>query len=382
VKVGIFSDLFYPYLAGGGENRYYHLAKHLVAGGDDVLVVTSKLLRSSTCETLLSGRLRIHRIGLLPHPTTRRSILSLPGYALCSVLHARLVEECDILDLNTYASAIAGKVASVLKKKPSIVTVHDLFAGQWSSEHNLIVSMLGNMSERLIASINSRGYFITVSESTKRKMIRELKVDPERIFVVPNGVDFERMRTLAKGVPKEFNRIVYLGRLIRYKKVDQVLQVVRKLRSLGLDVKADIIGDGPQRERLESLAQDIGVSEHVKFWGFLRPDDVARIMSSASVFVNPSLFEGFGMSVLEAMAFGTPVAAYDLEAYREYAKDGANCLLASPRDLDCFTNNVRNLIVSPAIARNMSRNGIETARRYDWSRIAEKVRAIYRKVIA
>lgn len=382
MRVGIFSDVFYPYIAGGGENRYYQLAKHLVASGDEVLVVTSNLSGCSSYETLFDGKLRIHRVGFPPHPTSRRSILGIPGYFLSSVLKARLVEECDVLDLNTYASALAGKLVSRLKRKPSVVTVHDLFTGQWSSEHSLVVSMLGSTSERLIGLVNSEGPFITVSESTKRKMIHYLGLDEKSILVIPNGVDFEGIRKIARDTRRDSNRIVYVGRLIGYKKVEQVLELVLRLRRLGLDVRADIVGDGPEGVPLESLALKMGVTDSVRFWGFLkRYEDVARIVSSGTVFVNPSIFEGFGLTLLEAMAAGTPVVAYDLEAYREYARTGVNCLLAARYDFERFLENVKSLILDFDIARGVSEAGIETAKEFSWEKMAERVRHTYSSVV-
>jgi len=156
MRIGIFLDVFCPYLAGGGETRYYHLAKHLVSSGDDVRVVTSRLSGCSSQEALLNKKLQIHRVGFPPHPSTGRSIQPLPGYFLSSILHSRLIGQCDVLDLNTYGSALAGKLASFLKSRPSVITVHDLFAGQWSTVHNFATSMLGAMSEKLIGLINSR----------------------------------------------------------------------------------------------------------------------------------------------------------------------------------------------------------------------------------
>lgn len=91
MRIGIFSDAFYPYLAGGGETRYYHLARHFVSSGDDVVVVTSRLFGCSSQEALFDGKLRIHRVGFPPHPTTSRSILPVPGYFLSSILHRDLV---------------------------------------------------------------------------------------------------------------------------------------------------------------------------------------------------------------------------------------------------------------------------------------------------
>jgi alpha-1,3-rhamnosyl/mannosyltransferase len=125
----------------------------------------------------------------------------------------------------------------------------------------------------------------------------------------------------------------------------------------------------------------MGVTESVRFWGFLkRYEDVARIVSSGTVFVNPSIFEGFGLTLLEAMAAGTPVVAYDLESYREYARDGVNCLLARPYDFEEFTDNVKRIIVDETVANGISRMGIETASQFGWAKMAQRMRDIYLSV--
>jgi glycosyltransferase involved in cell wall biosynthesis len=199
--------------------------------------------------------------------------------------------------------------------------------------------------------------------------------------VIPNGVDFDGIRKIALGTRRGSNRIVYVGRLVGYKKVEQVLELVLRLRRLGLNVGADIVGDGPERVPLESLASKMGVTESVRFWGFLkRYEDVARIVSSGTVFVNPSIFEGFGLTLLEAMAAGTPVVAYGLESYREYARDGVNCLLARPYDFEEFTDNVKRIIVDETVANGISRMGIETASQLGWAKMAQRMRDIYLSV--
>lgn len=381
MKVGLFSDLFYPYLLGGGENRYYQLARHLVASGDEVVVITSNLSGCPSHETLFDGKLHIHRLGFPPHPVTRRSILTIPGYFLSSVLNPRLVEECDILDLNTYASALAGKVVSGMKKKPFVVTVHDLFTGEWSSlKRNLVISIVGTLSEKLISL--GPHTFIATSQATKAKMICRLGIEEKNINIISNAIQFELIRKLAQSIRKDSNRIVYVGRLVEYKGVEQILQIVLRLREQGLNVGADIVGDGSDRGRLVSLASKIGVSKFIRFWGFLKEyADVVRIMSSATVFVNPSLFEGFGMAGLEAMASGTPVVAYDLESYEEYAKNGVNCLLSTCFDFEDLLDNVKSVLLDPDIARDISERGIETAKQFSWKKMAEETRDIYSSLV-
>jgi glycosyltransferase involved in cell wall biosynthesis len=124
----------------------------------------------------------------------------------------------------------------------------------------------------------------------------------------------------------------------------------------------------------------VGVTDSVGFWGVLkRYEDVARIMSSGTVFVNPSIFEG--MTVLEAMAAGTSVVAYDLEGYRECTQNGVNCLLAPRDDFEQSFENVKSIVIHPEIARNTSEAGIETAKQFSWEKITRRLRSAYLPVV-
>jgi glycosyltransferase involved in cell wall biosynthesis len=380
MRIGIFFDVFYPYLAGGAENRSWQLARQFVSHGDEVLVVTSRLAGCPRYEALLEGKLEIYRVGFPSHPMTRRSTATLPGYAASLTLNGRLVEECDILDLNPYTGAIAGRLVSVLKKKPKVVTVHDLFIGQWSFEHDLASSILGTMAERLVGLVNSQGSFITVSAATKKRIIECLGIDADHIHVVPNGVDFEGIRKITEHIRKDTNRVVYVGRLVRHKNVEQVIKLVSELRKLGFDVKADIVGDGSEREKLEAFSSALHLSGQVRFWGFIPQKQVAKLVSLATVFVNPSFVEGFGLTLLEAMAAGTPVVAYDLEAYREYARDEQNCLLAPGYDFEQLLDRAARILSDPVTTNQISRSGIETARQFGWDKTAEKVRSVYSSI--
>jgi len=382
MRIGIFFDVFYPYLGGGAENRYWQVARQLVTHGDKVLVITSRLAGCPRFETLFDDKLEIHRVGFPSHPMTKRSRGTLPGYFASLILNARLVEECDILDLSGYAGALAGRLVSVLKKKPRVFTVHDLFIGQWSFQRNLASSILGTTADWLVGLVNSQGYFVAVSTAVKRKIIESLGIDPDHVHVVPNGVDFEGIRKITEDVRKDTNRVVYVGRLIKPKNVEQVLKLVSELRKLGFDIEADIVGDGSEREKLEAFSSTLHLSGKVKFWGLMRHEQVAKLVSSATMFVNPSFFEGFGLTLLEAMAAGTPVVAYDLEGYREYARDGQNCLLAPRYDFGQLLNRAARILSDPPTANRISRSGIETARQFDWEKTAEKVRNVYSSILS
>jgi glycosyltransferase involved in cell wall biosynthesis len=377
MRIGIFFDVFYPYLAGGAENRYWQLAKQFVAHGDKVLVVTSGLVGCPRHEALFDNKLEIYRVGFPPHPMTRRSKATLPGYVASLILNARLVEECDILDLSGYAGTLAGRVVSVLKEKPMVFTIQDPLMEQWSFQDNPVISILGTMADWLVGSANSRGFFIAVSVAAKKRIIDLFGIDADHIHVVPNGVNFEDIRKATENIRKGMNRVVYVGRLVSHKNVQQVVSLVSELRKLGFDAKADIIGDGYEREKLEAYSSALHLSGQVRFWGFIPREQVAKLVSLANVFVNPSFSEGFGLTMLEAMAAGTPVVAYDLEAYREYARDGQNCLLVPRHDFGQLLDRTVQILSDHRMANQISRNGIETARQFGWDKAAEKIRSVY-----
>jgi len=271
LRVAIFSDLFYPYLLGGGENRYFEVAKHLASRGDEVKLITTSLQGQQKCQEVSNGRIKIFRLGLPHHPITYRALLPIAGYVFSSALNHSLVQDCDLFDLNTYASALVGKFIAFSKKKPCVITFHDVFTPRWLVRHRFYLATLGTLAENALAQIHKHGHFITVSKATRDKMVRFLKIPPDRIHVIPNGVDFQNISKIAreKDSAKEDKRIIYVGRLIAYKNVDHVIHAVKKLRNRGVKVVADIVGEGVERKRLETLASSLGISQSVTFHGFI-----------------------------------------------------------------------------------------------------------------
>ena len=383
MRVVILSDVFYPYLLGGGETRYWEIAKRLVKLGDEVTVLTSALKGMPRYEEPIEG-LRIYRGGWSPHPLTHRSLLPVPGYVAWVLRSTRLLEDCDILDLNTYASAIAGLALARILGKPAVVTVHDVFSTAWLDGHNLAYGALGTLSERLIAWLNMGGVFITVSGASGRKIHLQLGVEKERIHVVPNGVDLGALKGVSTrgGVTQRPKRVIYVGRLIGYKNVHHLLHVVQKLHERGLDVVLDVVGSGAERRKLELLCRELGVHERVRFHGFLeRKEDVYRLISQADVLVNPSCFEGFSMVLLEALALGVPVVAYNLKAYEEFLVDNVNGLLVARGDVGGLSDAVEEVLTNAGLAKNLSTEGMKTAERFDWMQTTLRLRQVYEDVI-
>jgi glycosyltransferase involved in cell wall biosynthesis len=371
-------DLFYPYLLGGTENRYFALGREFARTGDEVDVLTMSLSNQPSYEELEDGRLRITRVGFKPQPFRDRSLTALLAYTFSSLFRSEPLRSCDFLDIN-WTGAIPGKLAAMRAQVPCCVTFHDVFRGTPAASQGY--GPIASLAEMTAALAQRSGRFIAVSEATKRRLHLCLGLRPDQIHVVPNGVDLADYPPQSVEKPSRktgTKSLVCVGRLAPYKNVGHAIETVKILLLRGQRVDLQIIGDGPDEARLRKLAEELGVIEHVNFLGFASERRaVIKLMSDADVLVSPSMFEGFGMVLLEGMAAGTPVVAYDLEAYRDFAVNQQNSLLVRPGRVDLLAEAVQSVLSDEQLSSSMIRSGLETARRFSWKEIARRARDVY-----
>jgi glycosyltransferase involved in cell wall biosynthesis len=137
---------------------------------------------------------------------------------------------------------------------------------------------------------------------------------------------------------------------------------------------------GDDEPRLRALAADLGVAERVRFADWVADEDLNALYSCAACFALPSLIEGFGLPVLEAMAHGTPVACSDRWSLPEVAGDAA--LLFDPDDQAAVTGALRRLLEDRELAQQLGRRGVERAREFTWERTARGTLAAYQRALS
>jgi len=268
----------------------------------------------------------------------------------------------DVIDCQEfpYFPCFSAKIRSLFKSK-LIITWHEVWGDYWC-EYLGRKGVLGRFVENMTAKLTDNN--IAVSEMTKRDLEA---VSKKKAEVITNGIDFKRLQNIRKH--NESTDIIFAGRLIKEKNVDVLIKSIKLLKDEIADVKCLIIGDGPERKKLEKSAFDFDLGENVKFLGFLeKHEEVISHMKASKVFVLPSTREGFGIVTLEANACRLPVIT--LSHKRNAAKDlignginGFTCRL-SEKDI------TENIIL--ALNKNMSKRCIDNARRYDWSLIIDK----------
>lgn len=369
MKVAIMTELFYPYLLGGGEKRYYEIAKRLSKMGYGVDVYSMSL--SGTVKYEEHEGIRIHRIGWPRHPMDHRSLKPLPFYLL-SLMGRRI--KSDIIDCNTYFPCFAGR-AKGLFGKPVVATIHDIYKGHWGeSLGNKRLDRVGNIIEKLVCEFKYRGV-ICPSNSTISLLKGNFKVNSP-VRLIPNGIDtilIDSINSQERGP----HRICYSGRLVPHKHIEDLINAVEILKEEYPDIKCSIVGDGVLRKELEDMVKTRELESHVEFTGFL-PDysGMIKVMKSSSVFVNPSTREGFGIVMLEAMRCKCSTIGYMLDAYKDFCNDN-NSILVEERNVQQLADAIRKGFSS----QSLGQSGYETAGNYDWDKIAKTTSDFYEEVV-
>jgi glycosyltransferase involved in cell wall biosynthesis len=165
--------------------------------------------------------------------------------------------------------------------------------------------------------------------------------------------------------------IVCLGRLKAYKSVDVVLRAMPEILRSHPDARLAIVGQGPERARLEQLAWSLGLAANVRFHGYLDKNVRNRMLARAWVSVCPSAFEGYGLVCVEANAWGVPVVAASVPGLRDSVRDGVTGVLVPHGDVRRLADEITGLIDDPARREAMGQAGRTWARAHDWQRGAE-----------
>ncbi len=376
VRIAYVHDAIYPFVKGGAEKRIYELSRRLASRGHDVHVFGVRWWGKNP-EMELEG-VHVHGVcgAVFLYSKGRRSIGAAVEFAQ-GVLPHLLKHEFDVIDCYQapYLHAFPAKIGALLKRTPLVVTWHEVWRGYWK-EYLGSLGIVGRAMERTIL-LGLADRVIAVSDQTRDDLI-SLGVSAEKISMVPNGIDFEEISRVPPSPEKL--EVVYLGRLIRPKNIDVLIRAAALLKREFPDLRVGIIGDGPEREKLEKLTGELNLTENVKFFGFVEDfRDVTALMKSSKVFVIPSTQEG-GASIvtLEANACGLPVIAADhpLGIDKRLILEGKTGFFVklSPENM---AEKIRLLLADDRLRSGMGADAVRFSQNYDWERIADMLEKVY-----
>lgn len=268
----------------------------------------------------------------------------------------------------------------------SVVTFHDMTFFLYPKLHTfskrVFFPWMMRMSARKAQAI------IAVSENTHRDAVRILKIAPDKIFTVQNGIGAEFRPiddpALLQACRKKYNLeqpfFLYVGTVEPRKNLPLLLRAFARLAAQGSDFSLVIVGRlGWMYEDVFRLVESLGLSGRVQFTGYVPAEDLPMVYNLAQIFVYPSLYEGFGFPPLEAMACGAPVITTASSAMRDQVGDAA--ILTPPGDEQALYEAMDQLAYNPELRRMLSVRGRSQAAQYTWQTTAQKTLQVYQWAI-
>jgi len=385
MRIAYVIDGFYPFTIGGSEKRYWELGKRL-AKKHEIYFITFKYWKnaelmefSRDSSSTFFHVYGIHRFFSRYDPKGRRRISSAVEFSI-KILPIVLREKFDIIDA-TLAPILhipSLKIAQLAKRHrfAMIYTVHEVWKDIWKEYlKNPLVSMLAEFLERIALMMPDQ--IIVPSKFVKERCI-QAGIPPEKIEIVPNGIDYKYIQHVRVENRHSEYDIVFAGRLVPYKRIDLLIKAIRFVKKEIPDVRVVIIGDGPLRKDLERLAKKLNVHSNTIFAGNIKYRNLIMKLKQSKIFVLPSTYEGFSIAVIEAMACGLPVITVSspTNAAKEHIElSGAGYILN--QDPKKLAKVIYSLLMDEKLRKNLSAKAIKYAKRFDWDILAERIEKIY-----
>jgi glycosyltransferase involved in cell wall biosynthesis len=275
----------------------------------------------------------------------------------------------------------------LLRSCPAVATIHDVIYLACPQD---LPSRVGRLYYRAMMKACARmaTRIITDSEHSKSEIASYLRADPERIDVIYPGVDpvfapvtdAEQLGAVRSrfGIDREF--ILCVGIYKLRKNHAGLLRAFQRCLAIGIHAQLVIAGPMAEGEAvLRHLAAELGVAEHVVFTGFVNDADLRALYSAARVCVCPSLYEGFGFTVLEAMACGAPVVCSRATSLPEVA--GQAALYCDPHDPDGMASQLVHVFSDDALRAALIEQGRHNLQRFNWAETARQTLAVYHQAL-
>ena len=291
-------------------------------------------------------------------------------------------ERFDLIHAHDWMTFIAASTIKHALGIPMVATFHSTERGRRGG--------LPTSFERMINDIEWLGSYeakhvIAVSNATKQELTGKLNVPKEKVNVILNGMDFERNK-IVDGVRSRFaspgERIVlFVGRLVWEKGVSNLVEAAPLILKEHPEAKLVIVGEGGMQEQLRSRASSLDISHKIYITGYLTDEILRSLYQCADVLVVPSLYEPFGFTALEGMAYGLPVVAARAGGLNEIITGGKDGLLVPPGDASSIADAVNRLLGDSKLAEMISRNGESRAKFFSSARMAVETIKVYEKAI-
>lgn len=291
------------------------------------------------------------------------------------LFRATRLEKYSMVHAHGFKAALLSRPVARCSRIPCLVTVHGDLAHGGTAKHKKFV----RLTER-VCSRWAHGY-VAVSHWLSELLTADFHVPAHKIAVIPNGIEVLHTDSVCGALPFADGQplVGTVARLAPQKGIEYFIHSAARLTEIFPDVRFVVVGAGPQRAELEELCRTLHLTDRVYFSGFRK--DVPALLKRFTVFVQPSLSEGQGITVLEAMASGCPVVATAVGGLRELICDGQNGLLVPPQDPAALARAVAVLLQNEQMRLQLACEGKKRVENYSVPEMIGQTRELYRRVL-
>ncbi|MBN2251142.1 MAG: glycosyltransferase family 4 protein [Candidatus Altiarchaeota archaeon] len=290
-------------------------------------------------------------------------------------------EDFDVIhchDWLTYSAGIEARKAAEEKgvKAPLIAHVHATEFDRTGGNPNGYVYHL----ER--EGMHKASYVIAVSNYTKNMIVNNYGLNPEKVHVVHNSIDFEPSLVPPgerQGIRKHYKTVLFLGRMTIQKGPDHFLRIAQRVLEVDPEVRFIMAGSGDMFRHIVEESARLGIGDRVLYTDHLSGSQTDEAYRMADVYVMSSISEPFGLTVLEAMKNGTPVVVCKQSGVSEVVR---NCLVADFWDRDEMANKILAVLNNPELRETLSMEGLSEISGFSWDAPARKCMAVYEKAVS
>jgi glycosyltransferase involved in cell wall biosynthesis len=384
MMLSFLSDAVYPFHHGGKETLHYERSIRLTRRGHEVRILTMHWWPESKRSIKRDGIVfqSVAPRTALYTATGGRSIWESVVFGLGS-LRLLWSPPFDVLDVDQFPFTpfFAARLVCWLRGRPMTATWHEVWDRDYWQEYMGKLGPLGVILQRYAA--RSADLIYANSRVTARRLVEWLGVDAHRVIVLPLGVNMTSPSPLAEssspspsggwqvGGSKRVD-CIFVGRLLAHKHVDVMLRAL----ALTPGVTGLVVGSGPEKERLITLASELGISDRVRFQSPATHEAVLDALRGARLLVFPSTREGFGVAVLEANACGVPalVVQHPDNAALELVRDGVTGIICDLAP-EPMAAQIKAYLADPLIQTRMSKAALANAATYSWDAYVNKMEA-------
>lgn len=386
MRIAIFTDTFLPQV-NGVVRSIVTTANVLAKHGHSIAIFTvnaEKLTKKIKAKEL-DERIQVYPFSSFALPTYKELQVRIPTFV--PSLYEVYRFNPDLIHSHTTFGIGWEAVMSANFLNIPLVGTHHGFLAEFLKHVKLDYRIMKPLARRYLSFYYNRcDAVISPSEALVKELMQYKLRRPVHVLSNPVDLKYFSVNKTKDSLRKKFHfnkpTIIHFGRLSYEKSTDLVLRAFAQILNWGIDARLVIIGDGPEREKLEALRKKLNIDKSVEFTGILLDNDLTERIAAGDFFVSASTIETQGLVFLEAMALGLPVIGVNAGGVPEYVDNGKNGFIVEPGNVKAIAEAMKKFIEHPELRENFGQNAKESVIKYDADTIVDKIEGIYKGLLA